>query len=63
MDNVRFLTEDEVVVENVPDLADVRTMLGILDGLGGETTALEEGRIACRMRSIRCRWTTRHCCR
>jgi len=47
-----ILTEEEVVVENVPALADVRTMLGILKELGGEVRELGEGRVSIRMAEI-----------
>ncbi|HED65683.1 MAG TPA: UDP-N-acetylglucosamine 1-carboxyvinyltransferase [Planctomycetes bacterium] len=33
-----LLTEEEVRIENVPDLVDVHTMIGILEGLGGEVS-------------------------
>jgi len=47
-----LLTEEEVVIENVPDLLDVRTMLGILSQLGGEVRRPAAGRVAVRMASI-----------
>jgi UDP-N-acetylglucosamine 1-carboxyvinyltransferase len=47
-----LLTEEELVIENVPDLADVRTMLGIVEGLGGEVSRPGPGRVACRVREI-----------
>lgn len=40
-----LLTEEPLTVENVPELADVRTLLAILEGLGAEVSPLEEGRV------------------
>ena len=47
-----LLTDDELVVENVPELADVRTMLGILEGLGADVTEPAAGVVAVRVASI-----------
>ncbi len=47
-----ILTDDEVTVENVPDLADVRTMLGILEKLGGDVVRADDGRVSVRMTDI-----------
>ena len=40
-----LLTEEPLVIENVPDLADVRNMLGILAEVGVEVGELQDGRV------------------
>ena len=47
-----ILTEEELVVENVPELADVGTMLGILEELGGTVGRPGPGRVSVEMRTI-----------
>ena len=40
-----LLTEEPLELENVPDLSDVRTMLGILEMLGGKVEQTGPGRL------------------
>ncbi len=37
------LTDDEVILENVPDVGDVRTMIALLESVGKRVTLLEPG--------------------
>jgi UDP-N-acetylglucosamine 1-carboxyvinyltransferase len=47
-----LLTEEEVILENVPDIKDVRTLLELLSVLGAETEWLGDNRVRVRAREV-----------
>ena len=57
-----LLTEDEVVLENVPAIRDVAAMLEILQHLGAEVNRSEDGKVSIRARDIRGSEITRDLC-
>jgi UDP-N-acetylglucosamine 1-carboxyvinyltransferase len=48
-----LLTDEEVVLENVPDIRDVRTLIALLGKLGVETEWCADGRVRMRAREVR----------
>ncbi|MEX0893362.1 MAG: UDP-N-acetylglucosamine 1-carboxyvinyltransferase [Gemmatimonadota bacterium] len=47
-----LLTEEEVVLENVPDIKDVRTLMLLLEHLGAEVAWTDTGRVSVRAREV-----------
>ena len=47
-----LLTEERVIVRNVPRIRDVDAMLGLLKGLGVETNWIEDNAVALRAASV-----------
>lgn len=47
-----LLTDDEVVLDNVPDIRDVRTMRAALEDLGASTASAGEGRVRVRAATL-----------
>src|SRR5690606_40354022 len=48
-----LLTDEEMVLENVPDIRDVRTLIDLLGTLGVETEWSGENRVRIRAREVR----------
>jgi len=48
-----LLTEDEVILENVPDIRDVRTLLSLASGLGAEVDWIERNVVRIRAAELR----------
>ena len=48
-----LLTDEEMVLDNVPDIRDVRTLIDLLGTLGAETAWVGENRVRIRAREVR----------
>jgi UDP-N-acetylglucosamine 1-carboxyvinyltransferase len=48
-----LLTSEEVILENVPDIRDVRTLIELLGGLGAETDWIDRNIVRVRAREVR----------
>ncbi len=58
-----LLTDDEIVLHNVPDIGDVRTMLRLLEDLGMEHRRTSERTLVIRNRGVHKRHLDPHLCR
>lgn len=47
-----LLTDEEVVLDNVPDILDVQTMIQLISDLGAEVRRTEEGQVVVRARQV-----------